>query len=555
MISDSELLERYNKCGRKTINVSAELRMEGINISDRTVRRRLADAFPGYNRKDFSPTDEVVIDAELEPKLLAAGTLHAPDRRRAVLSGKRYVFTAAQNNTYVHEDFIASILQFCKHNDAQLVVSKFTYNKSGFQNNTKEDGSEDLWYDPRLSEYFINESVQVAQNLIFCGELDILPTAVNPISGLENYTMGASGIIPHAKVAMTPMPRMKYEDPRFLYTTGAITLRNYIQRKAGQKAEFHHVFGALYVEIDEAGRWFARQLIADNTGEFYDLTNKYTPHGVETGLNVKAINWGDIHIEKIDMSVAEASWGDNSMLTELQPEFQFIHDLTDFRARNHHNIDDPYFIAEQHFAGKSSVEADMESAAYFLKQVTRFGNIAVVVESNHDQAFKRWLREADVTQDPTNAEYWHLNNAAIYKAIRTGDKEFNVFEYALNKVTNLDNVIFLQEDDSFVVCNNEDREVREGVIEGGIECGMHGHRGPNGARGTSRGFRNVGRKVNTGHSHSAGIVEGVYTAGVSCELDMGYNKGPSSWSHSHIITYQNGKRAIVTLKDGKWKAN
>jgi hypothetical protein len=36
---------------------------------------------------------------------------------------------------------------------------------------------------------------------------------------------------------------------------------------------------------------------------------------------------------------------------------------------------------------------------------------------------------------------------------------------------------------------------------------------------------------------------------------MGYNKGPSSWSHSHVITYPNGKRSIITLqKNGNWRA-
>ena len=55
--------------------------------------------------------------------------------------------------------------------------------------------------------------------------------------------------------------------------------------------------------------------------------------------------------------------------------------------------------------------------------------------------------------------------------------------------------------------------------------------------------------------HTAGIIDGVYTAGVSGKLDMEYNKGPSSWSHSHVVTYPNGKRAIITVKNGKWKAD
>lgn len=484
---------------------------------------------------------------------IAAGVLSAPDTRRKRLTGKRFVFTSAQNNTLVHENFLASLLGFCFHNNAELIVSRFTYNKSGFQNNTKESGDKELWYDQRLSEYFVDHSVEVADDLVFCGELDILPTAGQPLSGFENYTQGNSGIIPHAKVNMVSLPRLKGENPRFLYTTGAVTLRNYIQRKAGQKADFHHVFGALYVEIDEQGNWFARQLIADNSGEFYDLTTKYTPTGVVPNQPVMALNYGDVHIEKSDPEVAKASWGgDGSMASVLQPSYQFIHDLTDFTARNHHNIKDPYFLFERMWNAEDVVEDGLRKSAEFLKEIERYGYV-VVVESNHDLAYQKWLKEADIRIDPINAEFFHRSNAEAYKQMRLRNKEFSIYEWALREKADLMNVIFLKEDDSFVICNDAKKEELNRIV-GGIECGIHGHRGPNGARGNSRQFKQIGRKVNLGHSHSAAIIDGVYVAGVSGKLDMDYNKGPSTWSHSHIVTYQNGKRTIVTIKDGKWRA-
>lgn len=488
-----------------------------------------------------------------QEKPIAAGTLSAPDTRRKRLIGSRFVFTSAQNNTLVHENFLASLMNFCSHNEAELIVSRFTYNKGGFQNATKDSGDDELWYDNRLSEFFIDHSVEVADDLVFCGELDILPTAGQPLSGFENYTQGNSGIIPHAKVNMVSLPRLKGEDPRFLYTTGAITLRNYIQRKAGQKADFHHVFGALYVEIDDLGRWFARQLIADNSGEFYDLNTKYKPDGCEFCQPVMAINYGDIHIEKMDESVAVATWdGEDAMAKVLQPAYQFIHDLTDFTARNHHNIKDPHFLAERYWRGEDDVEDGLRRSAAFLYKMQDYGYV-VVVESNHDQAYQKWLREADIRQDAPNAEFWHKSNAEIYRNIRIDNREFSVYEWALREKQDLTNVIFLREDDSFVICNDAKAEELNRIV-GGIECGIHGHRGPNGARGNAQQFKRIGRKVNLGHSHSAAIIDGVYVAGVSGKLDMDYNKGPSTWSHSHIVTYQNGKRTIITLKDGKWRA-
>lgn len=478
---------------------------------------------------------------------VAGGTIDPPDRRRGSIAGKRFVFTSAQNNTFVHEQFWDNLLTFCEHNDAQLVVGKFRYNKSGFQNHTK-DKDQDLWFDPKVVPYIVDESMELTDALsgvVWCGELDILPTAVNPLSGLDSYTHTASSIVPHAKVQLKSVPVLKGDPIKMLYTTGAVTQRNYIQRKAGQKAEFHHVFGALYVEIDKDGDHFARQLIADSKGSFYDLTTLYENGAVHSDQTVEAINWGDIHAEMIDPIVAKKGWQEwgGCMLDVLQPKYQFVHDLTDFKARNHHNIKNPHFLAERHFNSDGNVEDGMRQAGEILQQLDRDFCTTVVVESNHDQAFRRWLAEADIKQDPENAEYFHKSNAVLFGKIREGDPRFHIFEWAVREFTDLDNTEFLDEDDSFVICGDN-----------GIECGMHGHRGPNGARGNPNALRNLGRKCNVGHTHSAGIMDGIYVAGISCQMDMGYNKGPSSWSQSHIVTYPNGKRTIITMKNGKWRA-
>jgi hypothetical protein len=147
--------------------------------------------------------------------------------------------------------------------------------------------------------------------------------------------------------------------------------------------------------------------------------------------------------------------------------------------------------------------------------------------------------------DGANAYYWHKLNYYIHERIKEGKGHF-VFEHALREFGDLPNVSFLREDDSFLIAVDETGQ--------GIECGLHGHRGPNGSRGSSAALRNIGVRINKGHDHSASIIDGVYSAGVSATLDMGYNKGPSSWSWSHIVTYPNGKRAIITQRGNKYRA-
>lgn len=508
-------------------------------------RRRLKWAIGVGGDKNAEDTDlrDTADDEDTRP--VAGGTIDPPDRRRRELTGKRFVFTSAQNNTFVHEGFWQNLLKYCEVNDAQLVIGKFRYNKSGFQNHTKGD-DDDLWYDPKLYDYFIDESCTLTDSInstVWCGELDILPTAANPLSGLDNYTHTASSIIPHAKVQLKSVPVLKGEPIKMLYTTGACTQRNYIQRKTGQKAEFHHVFGALVVEIDENGFDYVRQLVADSAGNFFDLTTEYKSGEVRYNRRVEAVNWGDIHAEMMDSQVYKGCFGEGGMLDTLNPKYQFIHDLTDFRARNHHNIKNPHFLAEMHFNSTGNVQQGMQEAYDFLQGVERDDTNTIVVESNHDQAFKRWLSEADIRNDPENAEYFHTFNARVFRAIRERDLSFHAFEQAVRECGALKNTTFLHEDDSFVICGTN-----------GIECGMHGHRGPNGSRGSANGLRAIGRKCNIGHTHSAAIVDGIYVAGVSCKMDLGYNKGPSSWSHSHIVTYPNGKRSIITMRGNKWKA-
>ena len=477
-------------------------------------------------------------------KPIAAGTLAAPEEvRKSLVGTKRFVLTSAQNNTYVHEKFLKSLLTMVQYRKAKLLVGTFTYNKSGFQNGTKEDDG--IWFDPKIKHYVNNDSTTLADGLVWCGELDVLPTAVKPLSGFENYTHDASGVIPHAKMQMVSLPRVKGDDPRFLYTTGTVTKRNYIQRKAGQKAEFHHVFGALYVEIDSTGEWFVRQIVADKTGAFYDLTTKFDGNEITEGHPVAAVNLGDIHVEHTDSEVAYGAWNSkNCMLSVLKPEYTFVHDLTDFKARNHHNIRDPYFLAKMlNTESGGRVEHDMQLSARFLSLVHKHST-PVVVESNHHQAFTRWLREADIRQDPINARFFHASNAKVFDEIAKGHADFNVYAWVLRgmleEINPAAEAVFLDEDEKFYFKD--------------IEFGMHGHRGPNGSRGSAANLKNIGRRCNLGHSHAAGIIDGCYVAGVSAKLDLGYNAGPSSWSHSHIVTYSNGKRSIITQRGRKWRA-
>lgn len=485
----------------------------------------------------------------------AGGHLEAPDKRRPRATGKTFVFTCAQNNTKLHDKFWDTLMTYVKERNAELHVSRFVYNKKSMAAMNAKIGSEkqadedDIWYDPRVVPYISDASIQISDDLVWCGDLNIIPTRVHPLSTLKTYTRGCSGIIPHVKMRMDSVPTMKDDDPVFLYTTGTVTQRNYIQRVAGQVAEFHHVFGAMVVELEDDGTWYARQINADKDGGFYDVDTYWRGDEVVDGHRVEAITHGDLHGAKIDREVFDAVFKEGGIVDMMMPHEQFFHDTIDFMPRNHHNIKDPHFLWEMHTKADESVEAEFDLAAYLLAEAWRPWCKSVVIVSNHDVAISHWLKNTAAFSDPVNVRFWLEMNTYVIHKLQMGDrpKPFqNAMRLAINRVLKNGTVrafhpIYVDEDESYKIGNT------------GIEAGVHGHLGPNGARGNPRNLLTVG-KANTAHTHSAGIIDGIYTAGVYGQLDMGYNKGLSSWSHSFIVTYKNGKRAIFTLKNGKaWR--
>jgi hypothetical protein len=52
--------------------------------------------------------------------------------------------------------------------------------------------------------------------------------------------------------------------------------------------------------------------------------------------------------------------------------------------------------------------------------------------------------------------------------------------------------------------------------------------------------------------NSPKIIAGTFQVGTSSKLKLEYNKGPSSWMHTHCILHKNGKRQMINIINGKW---
>lgn len=552
---------------RLTIDYVERAKTDGFAIDtgensavEEAARRWQRDREPRCHRKTFRDRYLVALkkfpdyQPILRPRKAAPAPIAPSWRLPAAVKGvRRVLLTSAQDGTEVHKPFWQNLQAYARHLGAEIIVGGFTYNKSLFEDHSAA-GSK---FASEVQPHLCYERVDMGP-VHFCAEMNTLPTAARPLSGLETYTKRSWAVFPHAKVQLVSAPSLGVGQAKIIMTTGAVTVPNYVKKKAGLKAQFHHVLGATIVEIDERDQPFCRQINATSDGSFQDLEIKIAKGKVTTGHRVAGITWGDIHREKLDSVVAMTSWGfdieknrtvrKTSILEALRPRYQFFHDLLDFMARNHHNVADPHHRFRMVSQGTDSVWQEIIACVRFLRETQRPWCRSVVVESNHDTALDRWLRTADFRADPVNAQFFLQCQLALYDAVARKDRDFNIYQWALQQADEkrLSGIDFVPEGGSYIICEEQG---------GGVECGVHGHEGMNGSRGSPLQFSRFVTKMNTGHTHAASILDSVYTAGVSGKLDMDYNNPAlSTWSHSDIITYDSAKRTIVTHQGPKWRA-
>ena len=477
---------------------------------------------------------------------LCTAGLHELKQRVESYDTKTYIITSAQIDTNVHKGFLSNLELLASVHDAEIMIPGITYNvNSDFQggNGNADNKVKSIKFAPEIRQYLMNDRVKLNSKIEVLGNLNILPTAVNPISGYQTFTGERSAILPHPKIALESVATFPGKLAKMLMTSGSVTVPNFIQKNAGIKGEFHHQLGAVIVEVVNDKQFHYRHVLAEEDGSFFDLTDRYSEGLHTTGHRVESIVWGDIHHSDLDPEVAKANWGKGTLSDILKPKNQFFHDLLDFKVRNHHNRDNPMFMK---LMNSHSVEREVVDAAYFLKETAMKDCKSWVVRSNHDSAFDRWVNETSHFDEPDldNATFLLEMQLLKHQYAKQG-QSLDLFKGVWDMVSAKfmcsryrRNTYFLKQDESCVIVN--------------VENGMHGDVGINGARSTPKSFTKIGVKCNTGHTHSCGIIEGVYTAGCCRTLNADYAKGPSSWSHTMIIQYTNGKRTLLTCVNGNY---
>jgi hypothetical protein len=453
-------------------------------------------------------------------------------------SRRTYIITAAQNATPVHEGFWAVLKSIADANSADILVVPMRYKNPTSDFAASQRNAE--WWTSEVRDYLWNQRLVINENLELLADIKIQPTASSPLTGAEAISTHRSAIIGHTKVHTRSVPTPQNRMAKLVMTTGACTVQNYSNTRAGVIGQFHHSLSALIVEVD-GKRFHMRRLHWDEkTKTVTDLATRYDADGAEPAPPALALVMGDTHVDSIDPAVERATFGKGGLVELLRPKALVWHDLLDGYAVNpHHNGNAFNKIAKQR-SGANDVRAEVERAIAFVRERTPEGTESLVVSSNHDDFLRRWVVNTDWREDPVNAEFYletALAMAQVTKLGPGGTECTSPFAYWFAKAK-VPRASMLGGGTSYALA--------------GVELALHGDRGPNGARGSIQNMRRLGVKTIIGHSHSPGEDEGCTQVGTSTRLNLEYTSGPSSWLNAHCALNADGKRQLIVIIDGKY---
>lgn len=485
----------------------------------------------GVPRKEFGgrPATHVQLNRSAAPSSDGIGPSTREVRHGAVPDTGivRFIVTAVEPNAEVHQAFWANLKAYAAASGAEIVVGRVGASA------TKADMAAE-------HASFVPSSAIHVRGLVSLAMDEAVPARqTRPLAVVRNRNVAQWTVIPHPVVALETMSRVRADGLKVQLTTGSMTMPR--PGPAGSIREL----GAVIVEVGTSGRAHCRHILtpAQGDGSFQDLDALVSNGGVRRGATVEAITFGDVHHACIDPIVAASTWGIGggsgpSLIDRLRPRFMVFHDVCDFAARSAFDARDHHKRFAQLVAGGGDVAAELAGATRFLEQARREWAQSIVVGSNHDDGFVRWLREADFRDDPTNAIFYLESSLELHRRLASGHQADGFFEQTLRRLSHdgLRGVRFLRPGEGFKIA--------------GIEQSIHGHLGADGRQANVRVFENLGIKATIGHTHRPATRDDLYCAGV-CNTELEYARGAiTSWAVGHVVTYPSGSRQHLLFSGG-----
>lgn len=444
-------------------------------------------------------------------------------------SKKRFIITWAQSETPIHENFLINIEVYANFIDANIhvICGRYRNATSLASSNSlkKKERNKKLW-DSRLEDYLDANRQKLHPYLQVLADVKVQVTASTPLTGFNGITGLESCIIGHPFLSLKSLPVLDGYPNKLLLTTGAVTLPNYTDTKAGAKGAFNHTLGFVVVELD-GDTFHVRQVQCDENGDFYDLWHKVSSGKVSVANEpYPAIVFGDLHLTEEDEQAVKASF---ELVDKVKAKIIIVHDIFSGVSISHHELNNPVIQAQRELDGSNNLEKELQYMYDWFNSRQQYQFVSVM--SNHPLWLDRWISSNDWRKSPNRALYLELANMSV-----NGQAPKGLIPYLLDK--NTVNVISTGYNDSYRVCE--------------FECALHGDFGNSGSRGSGVQFKNLNTKAITAHQHAPERQGGWLAAGTLTKLRLSYNKGLSAWLHSNIIIYPNGKASHINIIKGKY---
>jgi hypothetical protein len=528
MSKKDEIVKIYSDHVKKNSNYPTVSDMVANGITRHTIRHHFGNMTRLHQFiKDNNPEVDDVITEEF---IFTKKNLEL--LRSDLKKYKRFFITTMVSGKPVDLGFLKSIEQYCKINDAKLLILPCMDIAS------RQKDSDWVFPKELSDEAFVFDDVRLNSNF-YINTIRLSAKHINPLTGLSRIGQRNGTFVyasPKQFLEFVATSSSKNRIPHALMTTGAITKSDYssdlyMSQRTSYIADNDHVIGGVVVEIVDDDIFHFRQVQADSHGAFIDLCVKYS--GGELEPVRPSLVMGDYHAGATDQVVKETTI---RLMDELAVKDLFLHDFFDGYCISHHDFNEPGRMAKKAMNDNLNLKKELQCGCHEVNNLMSHitGNI-VMVKSNHDEWLSRYLTRGTYVKDNEN----HYHSLLLARAMLDGDDPLEVGYRSEGIIKEPDRVIWLDRDDEFKIAN--------------VELAAHGDLGANGARASLNSLEKAYGNCVVGHTHSAAIYRGVFRVGTSTKMNLDYNKGPSSWTHTHCLVYPNGSRQLINIINGEYK--
>lgn len=455
-------------------------------------------------------------------------------KKKVDKSKETFIIGWAQSETKVHTKLFDGIEALAKDRNAGIHIIAGRYkNPTSVETNkriTSNEKNKRQYWDERVIPYLDANRQQLHKYLQVLSDIKIQPTASTPLSGFNGITGLESCIIGHPRQHLKSLPVLEGYPHKLLLSTGACTVPNYTDTKAGKKGEFHHMLGFIIVELDRDD-FHIRQVSADKDGNFYDLDTR-----VKDGVVYKnkegadCVILGDVHVRHNDKQTTKVAF---DFIKKMKPESVVIHDVAEMESILHWDLKDPFKLLEKEESGADNLEQEIDEIMKWLNKYKKYN--LVLSRSNHDDMLDRWLMHTDWRKAKNKKMYLKLSNIIAEGGEKVRMK--GILPTLIDREFD-GQIKTLSLDDSYRVHD--------------WELSMHGHLGANGSRGGHTQFKNLNTKNIVGHGHHPHREDGHIMVGTLSHLRVGFNRGPSNWMNGFGVIYPDGQAQLVHVINGKY---